>query len=543
MSVTAGSGSGAVGPSGAFVRKASGLVRQASAFDAFIFNVYFINIGMGVAFLLLFYAFYPGANLVLSTIACLVLVLPTSLLYVMFMSAMPRSGGDYVYVTRSLGPALGFMSNWNWNMWNFYLMGIAGAFLGLYGISGFFRVIAGYTHNASVANVANFFTTSNGKFIASAFLVVGLIMLFAYGHGLRAYFRFQKVTFYLATLAIAIALVALIVVGHDGFHDAFNNYVGTFASKPDAYSQVVNAGGFTVSPFSFGQSMLAVTWAFLVLGFGLASAYIGGEIKMSSGVFLRSVTGSVVYSALWMAAIIAIFFWVVGDNFLGNIGAAPPGTVGLGFTPTFAELGAMVSGNIVLALIVALGFALWTYVWMPGYILSWSRSILAWSLDRLVPAKLGEVDPRRQAPVFGLYVLLVGSLVSCALYSYTNLLTVLAGALGEALTFVMVSFAGMVFPYRQRQIWQSSQYNQTVAGIPLMTIVAVLSLAGMIGIATILILDPNSGLWIQSAAGRNNLIFTGATFLSGIVVYYIAKFVQLRRGVDVTLAYREIPPE
>ncbi len=541
---TSGSGSpGAVGPSGAFVRKASGLVRQASAFDAFIFNVYFINIGMGVAFLLLFYPFYPGANLVLSTIACLILVLPTSLLYVMFMSAMPRSGGDYVYVTRSLGPALGFMSNWNWNMWNFYLMGIAGAFLGLYGISGLFRVIAGYTHNASIANLADFFTTSNGKFIASAALVVFLILLFAYGHGLRAYFRFQKATFYLATVAIAISLVALIIVGHDGFRNAFNSYVGTFTSKSDPYAEVLKAGAFTPAPFSLGQSLLAVTWAFLVLGFGIASAYIGGEIKMSSGVFLRSVTGSVVYSALWMAAIIAVFFWIVGDKFLGNLGAAAPSAVGLGFTPTFAELGAMVSGNIVLALIVALGFALWTYVWMPGYILSWSRSILAWSLDRLVPAKLGEVDPRRQAPIFGLMVLLIGSLVSCALYSYTNLLTVLAGALGEALTFVMVSFAGMVFPYRQRQIWQSSQYNQTVAGIPLMTIVAVLSLAGMIGIAVILILDPNSGLFIQSQSGRNNLIFTGATFISGLVIYYIAKFVQQRRGVDVTLAYREIPPE
>lgn len=543
MSVSAGSGSSATGPSGAFVRKASGLVRQASAYDAFIFNVYFINIGMGVAFLLLFYPFYPGANLVVSTIACLILVLPTSVLYVMFMSAMPRSGGDYVYVTRSLGPALGFVSNWNWNMWNFYLMGIAGAFLGLYGISGFFRVIAGFTHNSSIASVADFFTTPNGKFLTSAVLVVFLILLFAYGHGLRAYFRFQKVTFYLASLAIAIGLIALIIAGHDGFKSAFNSYVGTFTTSSDPYADIVKAGGFTPAPFDMGQTLLAVTWAFLVLGFGLASAYIGGEIKMSSGVFLRSVTGSVVYSALWMAAILAVFFWIVGDNFLGNLAAAPASTVGLGFTPTFAELGAMVSGNIVFALIVAIGFALWTYVWMPGYILSWSRSILAWSLDRLVPAKLGEVDPRRQAPVFGLMVLLVGSLVSCALYSYTNLLTVLAGALGEALTFMMVSFAGMVFPYRQRQIWQSSQYNQTVAGIPLMTIVAVLSLAGMLGIAAILILDSNSGLWIQSQNGRNNLIFTGATFLSGIVVYYIAKFVQQRRGVDVTLAYHEIPPE
>jgi amino acid transporter len=537
-------GPGFVAPAGAFVRKASGLVRQASAFDAFIFNVYFINIGVGVAFLLLYYPLYPGANLVLTTILCLLLVLPTSVLYVMFMSAMPRSGGDYVYVTRSIGPALGFMSNWNWNMWNLYLMGIAGSFLGLYGISGMFRVIAGFTHNAGIADAANFFTTPNGKFVVSALLVIGLIAMFAYGNGLRAYFRFQKVTFYLATLGVAIALIAIIVAGNGGFHSAFNSYVSTFSPKTsDPYNTVITSAKFTPAPFSFGQSALAVTWAFLVLGFGIASSYIGGEIKMSSGVFLRSVTGSVVYSALWMALIIGIFFLVLGDTFIGSLGLVNPTTVGLNFTPLFAELGAIVSGNIVFAIIIALGFALWTYVWMPGYILSWSRSMVAWSLDRLVPVKLGEVDPRRQAPIFGLAILLIGSLISCALYAYTNLLTVLAGALGEALTFFMVSIAGMVFPYRQKQIWQSSQYNQTVAGIPLMSVVSALSLICMIIIGVILVLDPNSGVTLGTKSGNMNLIVTFGTFLSGIVIYYIVKFIRARQGIDVTLAYREIPPE
>ncbi len=526
---------------GFFVRKASGLVRQASAFDAFIFNVYFINIGIGVAFMLLFYALYPGANLVFATLACMVLVLPMSVLYVMFMSAMPRSGGDYVYVTRSLGPAWGFMSNWNWNMWNFYLMGIAGSFLGLYGISGFFRVIAGYTHDAGIASAANFFTTPNGKFLTSAVLVIGLVAMFAYGQGLRLYFRFQKVTFALATLSTVIAVVAILIVGHDGFRSAFNSYVGTFTSNPDPYNEVVKVAGFTPAPFSFTESMWAVTWAFVVLGFGIASTYIGGEIKVTSGVFLKSLTGSVIYSAIWMAVIIAVFFAVVGNQFLGSLAAADPSKVGLSFTPTFAELGAMASGNIVIALIVALGFAAWTYVWMPGYILSWSRSILAWSLDRLVPAKLGEVDPRRQAPIFGLGVLLIGSLLACALYSYTNYLTLLAGALGEELTFFMVAIGGIFFPYRQRQIWQSSRYNQVFAGIPVMTIMAVVSLVGLTIIAVILITDPNSG--INWKTNTNNLIFTFVTFFSGLVIYYIARYVQKRRGVDVTLAYREIPPE
>jgi amino acid transporter len=540
-SVAAGKERSGVGPSGTFVRQASGLVRQAGAFDAFIFNSYFINIGMGVAFMILMYALYPGANLVLTTFACLVLVLPTSLLYVMFMSAMPRSGGDYVYVTRSLGPFWGFVSNWNWNMWNLYLMGIAGSFLGIYGISGILRVIAGFTDNASVADAADFVTTPTGTFIISSALVIGLIMLFMFGRGLRGYLKFQKVTFVIATVGLLGAILALLIVGEDGFVSGFNSYADTFSNKGNAHQTILEAGAFKPESFSFSDSMSAVTWPFLVLGFGIASAYIGGEIKTGSHTFLKSVTGSVVYSAVFMALIIAVLFAVVGKEFLGSLGLADPASIGFAFTPTFAELGAAVSGNIVFALIIAVGFALWTYVWMPGYILSWSRSMLAWSLDRLVPAKLGEVDPRREAPVFGLIVLMVGSLISCALYAYTDLLTVLAGAFGEALTFVMVSIAGIVFPYKQRKIWESSPYNQRFFGVPLMSIVAVLSLLGMAIVCLILLTDPNSG--VDLTESPRNVIVTLATFASGFVVYAIARTWQRRRGVDVTLAYREIPPE
>ncbi len=530
-----------IAPSGTFVRQASGLVRQAGAFDAFIFNSYFINIGMGVAFMILMYPLYPGANLILTTFACLVLVLPTSLLYVMFMSAMPRSGGDYVYVTRSLGPFMGFVSNWNWNMWNLYLMGIAGSFLGIYGISGILRVIAGFTGNASIADSADFVTTPTGTFLISSALVIGLILLFMFGRGLRAYLKFQKITFFIATLGLLVGIVAMLIAGKAGFIRDFNDYTGTFTDVANPHREVLVAGDFKPAPFSFSESISAVTWPFLVLGFGIASAYIGGEIKTGRNAFLKSVTGSVVYSAVFMAVILAVFFAVAGDEFLGALGLADPESIGLAFTPTFGELGAMASGNIFFALIAAVGFALWTYVWMPGYILSWSRSMLAWSLDRLVPAKLGEVDPRREAPVFGLLVLMAGSLVSCALYAYTDLLTVLAGALGEGLTFIVVAIAGIVFPYKQRSIWESSPYNQRIAGLPLMSIMGVLSLIGMLIISFILLTDENSG--VDLTESPRNVIVTFGTFASGIFVYGIARLWQRSRGVDVTLAYREIPPE
>ena len=37
--------------------------------------------------------------------------------------------------------------------------------------------------------------------------------------------------------------------------------------------------------------------------------------------------------------------------------------------------------------------------------------------------------------------------------------------------------------------------------------------------------------------------FNIVVFLSGLVVYYIAKWVQARKGVDVSLSYKELPSE
>ena len=39
------------------------------------------------------------------------------------------------------------------------------------------------------------------------------------------------------------------------------------------------------------------------------------------------------------------------------------------------------------------------------------------------------------------------------------------------------------------------------------------------------------------------VIFNIAVFLSGLLVYFISKWVQARRGVDVSLSYKELPNE
>ena len=104
-----------------FVRQSSGLVRDVSVTNALFFNVAaFVGVG-----LTLYPAFYslgvrPGVALravlgvrraaIITGIFCIIL----ALIFASLTSVMPRSGGDYVFTTRIVGPSWAGSSRGRW---------------------------------------------------------------------------------------------------------------------------------------------------------------------------------------------------------------------------------------------------------------------------------------------------------------------------------------------------------------------------------------------------------------------------------------------
>src|SRR5712691_4371693 len=96
-----------------FVRRSTGLVREASALDATIFNAVFsapvgATLAIGVLWAL---SAFPGADPVWATIIAVVLNIPILIMMALLASSMPRTGGDYVWVSRILSPPLAMISN------------------------------------------------------------------------------------------------------------------------------------------------------------------------------------------------------------------------------------------------------------------------------------------------------------------------------------------------------------------------------------------------------------------------------------------------
>src|SRR5947209_7681515 len=98
---------------GLFVRQASGLVRDVSMANALFFNIAAF-VGTAVGWAVVFYSLGPewqGLGVssfawmaILTGIACFFL----GLIFAALTTAMPRSGGDYVFTSRIISPFWGW---------------------------------------------------------------------------------------------------------------------------------------------------------------------------------------------------------------------------------------------------------------------------------------------------------------------------------------------------------------------------------------------------------------------------------------------------
>jgi basic amino acid/polyamine antiporter, APA family len=525
-----------------FVRKASGLIRTAGTFDVLAYNINFTSIGLLLLFLfLLGPAFYPGASLMWATVICVAAILPLSLVYGYLASAMPRSGGDYVYVSRVMGPAIGMMSNWNMTMWWFFYGGVPSAFLAQFGLAPFFRTMGIYTGNETLFDIGNWFTTNNGIFILGAVLIITLITIFSIGT--KTYFRIQNILILLAVASTVLTIAVFAGASQTETISAFNERLTEISGQADPAAYVAESaeeGGFEgLSPFSLYWTLLVMTWIYLNLSFMSSSAYIGSEVKDARRLQLWSMPATLFIVGIGVLVSVWVVIRAVGYEFLAQLGWADPTGLGLESAPTFQELASFVSDNVVLAFIITFGFIFWSYAWLPGQILNGSRNILAYSIDGLLPSWFKQVHKGLHTPINALVTMGGMSIIALAIYVYTDLFATLVGIFGFILSFITISISAALLPFRLPDVFETSAVNQRIGRVPVITIIGLVSAAAQIFMAWVFLRDPSAGL----RGNPEMIVFNVVVFLSGLVVYYVAKYVQRSRGVDVELSFKQVPEE
>src|SRR6266446_1025998 len=406
-------------PSGLFVRQASGLVRDVSMANALFFNISAF-VGTAVGWAIAFYALYPewqaiGISAyayiaVLTGVACYFL----GMIFSSLTTAMPRSGGDYVFTSRIISPFWGWIESWT-------LVGSALTIIG-------FEIIVA-THNlqligillgvafpgSAFAGAPNWFQDNVSR------IIVGIIIVLVIaGISILKTRTFHKVVTGLtifAIVAVAINFIGSFTIDEN----SMNNALPALGTSSKAIMDAATKAGFSLGSPDFsilslvGLAGLASVVLFQYIGFQFSS-YIAGEVK---GNVRRAVFFAVIGALVFAVLMNSVYMDVQGNHYGFTLVNAwgylywngAPGAPLNGqppFTPVM--LAAVHPGVWPLWLIVALGNITLNVLLCPVYAIFLSRIVLAWALDRQVPEWFSVVNERTNAPlrVIVISILLAG---------------------------------------------------------------------------------------------------------------------------------------
>jgi amino acid transporter len=521
-----------------FLRKASGLIKTAGATDVFIFNIGTISIGIGIGGLLLYGpAIYPGGNLVLgSALACVMMALVAGGM-IAWTLTIPRSGGIYAFGSRALPPWLAFGASFVECVCWLFLLSLGAYWITTMGLAPMFTVLGAMTGHHWLESIG---TTLTHKWVI--FLVSGSSLVLAgaiLASGMKRFFLSQKIVFTVAIVGSLLLIVALLVGSRGTFSSNLHSYFGV---TYDGVVRSAHRAGWENPGFSLKQTILASNWVFLPLIGAAYSIAIGGEIKSATKAQPYGMLGAIAISLLVWIVTMGLSTHVFGYDFLGSIGYNSINGVGQSTptTPWIPLLVGVLTGSPIVTVIVSLSFVCWIWMWVPAMQAYVERAMVAWAFDRVAPAPWGKVSDRYRTPVVSIAWVTGLSLITLACITWISYFSTLVIFIEIALlAWGLVLGAGVFFPYTRPHMYEKSPIaNKKVFGLPLMTVLCGLGCIGATFYFFTLFFD-------NFAAGHDpvRLAIMGATLVSGVLFFGVMKQIRAAQGVDVNLAFREIPVE
>ena len=537
---TAGSGTGDL-----FQRKATGLLRGWSVWDAFIYATFSINLITLGLFIFSYAPFVPDGAILPAIILSGLYLIFQAVTYASLIAVMPRAGGDYVWMSRILGGGVGFVlavTGWWFILWHW---------VPIYADIMVKEVFVPIAAILGLSGTASFFGQPAGVFTASmivAFLASALISL-----GMRPYARVQKLCFYGGLLGLAIMLIVLLVSSRADFVSAFNAEASqTLGAGGNAYQETIRAGeqagGLPAGSGVYPTLLLIPFLAFFNL-FSNWGATLYGEVRGASD-FRKNIYamgGALVVTSLVAVVMLALFAKTFGWDFYYGSNAAFWGVVygtideaPISAWPYPALLASFLLGNPVLQVILIALMSLWFFGWVGTVFMSSTRVVFATAFDRVLPEAVSKTT-RNGVPYVALLLMLIPSIPISYFYAYgENFATwTLNATLVIALTFFGSTVAAAILPWRKPEIYNASpiaRYN--VLGIPLITVAA---LAFGIFLAFCLYQWVTNDLY--GINDPSSFIYLSTMYVLAIAIYVISRFVRRAQGMDLKMVYDEIPED
>jgi APA family basic amino acid/polyamine antiporter len=532
-----------------FTRKSSGLVRVMSPYSAFVYNI----LTMGLIFPWTYLwapGALPGGRLVWGILLAMIFEIPIALSYVWLSTALPRSGGDYVFQSRVFGGGIGFsvvMSGFV--IWILQWVALSGWLLSYLGFASLFLGLGGTMGNPTLTNIGVWFTTPWAIIIVS--VLNALLAMLLLVSGFKNYVKFQYVMWYATLLSFGLMLYLFFSATPEVFAQKLDAFVVASGGAPNFYETALaaaKAANIDLNPpFSLLATILVAPIAWTSLQWATYSAQQNGEIKGARSFQnqLVIIIGSLIATGLLLAILAAAFEHAIGTDFLYVAGAGYWAGLEQGkFNGVFLWpniVANALAGNPIIVVLIALGYILNAFQIVNNCYIGMTRVMVAMSLDRLLPEWVSRVSDRLHTPVNAHLAYFLASIPVILVYNLWGQWTALTLGVTFACgyVFVITALAGALMPYRAKALYDASPgAAYKVGNIPLVTIFGLIG--ALVGGVMVLMFMFYSALGLTSVLAYQ--VVFGILAVS-IIWYFVTKMVQRSRGINVDFAFKEIPPE
>jgi len=520
-----------------FTRRASGLVREVGIFTAMAIGLTH-TIGGGINNYMVQMPYSaPGSNVPAAFAIAGLVTIVTAISYSMLGVAMPRTGGDYIYISRGINPVLGFITSWGFWLTELLSLGII-AYIDIPFFGTAFRIYGSASGSQSAFDTATTLSENQTVILSLAVLICIISAVVTY-LGTRVYSWIINIGL-LCGIAGSVAMVGyfLIRTGQP-YNELWNSVYGAgtyekIMNNPDAiaaWSGVTKGMGATL------QASIVCVWAYI--GF-TAAAYMGGEVKNPTKGMIWAVTGAAALIIAYYLLLSFLVYGKVGDEFLYKYNYMfnnqldtlktyinnPSGPI----LPAFA---CALTTNHSVQMLIALSGAIWLLNDIPAFFLVCSRLVFSWSFDRFFPEKFAEVNDRFHSPHYAILLTMFGGFFGVAMAYGDTWVAALDTTVLYIFAVMFGCLSAAVLPYIRRDIYEKSPSIE-IGGVPLMTI------AGIMGFTANMFLLWNGA--VGMVANLKNCFYECVWMGLGVLVFVAFWNYNRKRGVDTSKIYAEIPP-
>jgi amino acid transporter len=536
-----------------FTRKATGLTRPFGVYDTLIIAIGAINLGSGT---LLVYstslAFAPGYNYALSLFIAMILNLFVVLTYSQITIAMPRSGGDYVFVSRIVNPTLGFANNFFWTVLS--ILGIAWNCLFMAGTAvSTSLTVGGAVLSSSYMTALGQAATQPiwGFVIGTVTMLFIMILMIVDVKWLKAV---NLITFVIGMITVVAWIVVLGLTPINSFISSFNTFAQPYTNSTNSYQMIIQSAhknGMTIAVdwgAVWAGTLITLPISYFTLGGANIVNFFSGEIKEVSRTAVWSTIGALIGIFVFDTLIGVALFSATGYEFMSSLSYLAfnvPSSYTLPVSPFLPLMVDIAVPNIGMVLLTLVGMISWLYLLAMSYYLIATRNMFAWSFDGVIPTWFSEVNTKYHTPARSVITITIIAVFGIAFYqlifplafSYSNFTT------GYNTAWLVACASGAAFPFIKKDTFeaQPTYVKKKVGGLPIITIFGILGALSVIAMDVMVAINP-SYAGIPANLSNISLVILGVIFVIGLVVFLIAKAAQKSRGLDLSLVFKEIPP-